>query len=386
MMTITTAAMDASHPLWVKEWTEGAGEATIRAHSTSSKDEDAGAVSLYCSWFCPFAQRAWIAVEELGIPYNYHEINPYRVDPQELGGYTKQSLTMQEKMALYPDFIACSPRGLVPAIRDHLKNVSGVRVWESAVVMEYLDQTHGNNRLFFTSQPELAALIRICVEHCTLRIQKAYYQFLMEPTVAKQTKAKEEFLHESRILACAMAPLLDYGNNDETATCSPAAILQATQQAVAAVGGMQRVSAESISAISQSAFQRHKTLLQPGPFFLGSEFSAVDIALAPFWQRILWVGTHYRDLKLPEEDDAAFERLHQWWKAVSQRPSVANTLVGKERLISSYRQYAVNIATSDFATHTMKSTKNGDKHNNKEEEEEEASTQGNQNKKPKLDP
>eukprot|EP00977_Amphora_coffeiformis_P017086 scaffold5479_cov199-Amphora_coffeaeformis.AAC.25 len=128
----TTAAMDASHPLWDKEWIEGAGEATIRRHSSSSSDanrsssrssnstanNDPNKVTLYCSWFCPFAQRAWIALEELQVPYEYVEVHPYRVDPAKPGGYTKQSLNMWEKRQLLPDFMDTSPRGLVPAIRD----------------------------------------------------------------------------------------------------------------------------------------------------------------------------------------------------------------------------------------------------------------------------
>mmetsp|Transcript_1167 Transcript_1167/g.2871 ORF Transcript_1167/g.2871 Transcript_1167/m.2871 type:complete len:200 (-) Transcript_1167:58-657(-) len=82
------------------------------------------------------------------------------------------------------------------------------------------------------------------------------------------------------------------------------------------------------------------------PFFLGSDFSMVDMSLAPFWQRILWVGTHYRGLTFPEEE--AFKRLDQWWEAVAKRPSVARTLVCKPRLQSSYRHYATNLATSNY--------------------------------------
>jgi glutathione S-transferase len=30
------------------------------------------------SWFCPFVQRAWIALEEGKLPYHYKEVNPYK--------------------------------------------------------------------------------------------------------------------------------------------------------------------------------------------------------------------------------------------------------------------------------------------------------------------
>lgn len=38
----------------------------------------------------------------------------------------------------------------------------------------------------------------------------------------------------------------------------------------------------------------HLVDLQDGPYFLGKEISMVDIALFPFWQRFLWVGSYYR--------------------------------------------------------------------------------------------
>lgn len=342
-----TAAMDASHPLWSPEWKEGAGEETIRRHSTSAADSKANKVVLYCSWFCPFAQRAWIAVEELGVPYEYAECNPYEIDPKEAGGYTKRSLSLADKKALMPDFLKTSPRGLVPAIR----NVDGGEcIRESSVVVEYLDEVYGNRQLY-TSAPEGQALIRIYVDHCTSRIQKAYYTFLMQQSPEGQAKAKKEFFLECRALACAMAPL-----GEEP---TPASVLEATKEALSEEKTeIQRVDMETLSCVSQEAFtQRLK--LKPGPFFLGAQFSGVDIALAPFYQRVLWVGGHYRGLELPT--DAAFQRLDRWWQAVSQRPSVANTLVGKERLISSYRQYAKNEATSDFAESMKSSLSSGEK-------------------------
>lgn len=90
--------------------------------------------------------------------------------------------------------------------------------------------------------------------------------------------------------------------------------------------------------------------LASGPYFAGQDFTFVDLALAPMWQRILWVGGHYRNLELPEEgSDADFHRMAEWWEAVSSRESVAATLVCRERLIASYAQYADNTATSDVA-------------------------------------
>jgi Glutathione S-transferase, N-terminal domain len=70
-----TAAQDAQHALWDSTWQEADGERTIRARSAAQS----APTTLYCSWFCPFAQRAWIALEEKDVDYKYVEINPYEV-------------------------------------------------------------------------------------------------------------------------------------------------------------------------------------------------------------------------------------------------------------------------------------------------------------------
>jgi len=36
-----------------------------------------GPVNFYAAWYCPFAQRAWAALEYLEIPYAYQETDPY---------------------------------------------------------------------------------------------------------------------------------------------------------------------------------------------------------------------------------------------------------------------------------------------------------------------
>ena len=35
--------------------------------------------------FCPYVQRAWITLEERGIPYQYKEVNPYKKENHFLG-------------------------------------------------------------------------------------------------------------------------------------------------------------------------------------------------------------------------------------------------------------------------------------------------------------
>jgi glutathione S-transferase len=170
--TTLAAALFEGDKLWQHDWKEGAGEATLKRRMVQKIDENPQLV-LYSSWFCPFAQRAWIAAEESGVNYQWVEINPYYVNPHQPGGYTKKSLTLDEKAALYPDFIQASPRGLVPAILHHDDNVV---LWESLPVSEYIDAYFGNGALSLRTHgnPYEVARLQIWSAHCTDRIQKKF--------------------------------------------------------------------------------------------------------------------------------------------------------------------------------------------------------------------
>ena len=285
-MSSAAAAQHSGDALWLSTWHESRGEATIRGRQVPK------AIKLFCGWFCPFAQRAWIACEAKQIDYQYVEINPYEVDTGEPGGYTKRALPLDVKRQRYPEFVACSPRGLVPAV-----DVGGERVWDSLQVVEYIDEKFrdaGAVKLM-PDDPLERARVRIWITHCADQIQKHYYTLLMVQEPSLRDDAKAKMFDGCRTLARAMAA-------------------------------------------------------SGGPFFLGARFSAFEIALAPFWQRYLWVGSEYRGLVFPEaEDDCDFARLQTWWAAVERHPAVAATLVCRERLISSYSDYATNKGTSEYA-------------------------------------
>eukprot|EP00540_Astrosyne_radiata_P023002 CAMPEP_0116833474 /NCGR_PEP_ID=MMETSP0418-20121206/6457_1 /TAXON_ID=1158023 /ORGANISM="Astrosyne radiata, Strain 13vi08-1A" /LENGTH=287 /DNA_ID=CAMNT_0004462929 /DNA_START=725 /DNA_END=1588 /DNA_ORIENTATION=+ len=283
-MAKATAALFEGDGLWDPAWKENVGEKTIKAHI----NKEGADVVLYSSWFCPFAQRAWIAMEEAKANYRWVEINPYQVDPTATGGYTKKALPLEEKRTLHPGFVEASPRGLVPAVRQE----KDVVVWESLPVVEYIDAVFGGGKLV-PEDPYQRSMVQIWSTHCTERIQKAYYRALMAQDPQQREEWMQTWIQECKALANAMVQ-------------------------------------------------------DGGPYFLGDSFSIVDVALAPFWQRMIWVGGHYMGLEFPK-DEPAFDRLRRWWEATSTRPSVAATMVCKERLIASYTDYSKNVATSDFA-------------------------------------
>ncbi|GAB5361069.1 hypothetical protein AAMO2058_000683100 [Amorphochlora amoebiformis] len=268
---------------WPAEWKDAAGEETIAKRSAVESP-----IKLYTSWFCPFAQRAWIALEEKNIDYQWIEINPYEIDEKEPGGYTKKALPLPEKKKRFPGFVETSPSGLVPGIDNN-----GEKVWDSLIVVEYINDAFKEGPELMPSDPLSKSRVRYWSGYVTDVVQKNYYAMLISQDAEVQENFRQKFFDSCRIFSRQMA------NTDE------------------------------------------------GAYFLGEQFSMVDIAFAPFWQRFLWVGGHYRDLKFPTEEKE-FKRLNIWWDTVSKRPSVARTLVCKPRLLSSYKQYSRNEATSNY--------------------------------------
>lgn len=70
----------------------------------------------------PYSWRVWLGLEHLGVPYEL------------------KVLSFQEKDTTRPEFVAINPRHQVPTITD-----DGFSLWESIVILEYLDERFGGN-------------------------------------------------------------------------------------------------------------------------------------------------------------------------------------------------------------------------------------------------
>ncbi len=98
----------------------------------------------YNGWFCPFAQRAWIALVHKGVKFEYIEQDPYNKSPE---------------------WLAINPVGLVPAIVHN-----GNTIRESSICIEYVDEAWPEGRRIMPRDPFERAHQRMWSDHITKRV------------------------------------------------------------------------------------------------------------------------------------------------------------------------------------------------------------------------
>ena len=81
-----------------------------------------------------------------------------------------------------------------------------------------------------------------------------------------------------------------------------------------------------------------------GPWFLGEQFSMVDLALAPWACRVFLLDHYKGGSGVPhaesEGDDEVWRRWRRWFAAIVERESVVNTLSDAERYVAVYQRYS----------------------------------------------
>lgn len=125
--------------------------------------------TLYNAWFCPFAQRAWIALLEKKVQFTYVEQDPYNKSPE---------------------WLAVNPRGLVPAIVHN-----GKAVYESAVCIEYVDEAWQTDKHLLPSDPYERAKVRILSDHISKKVVPPFYQLLMKKGDEERADASQNILN-----------------------------------------------------------------------------------------------------------------------------------------------------------------------------------------------
>jgi glutathione S-transferase len=131
------------------------------------------AIELYSSALCPYAQRVRLVLAEKKLEAAEIEIDPRR------------------KPA---GFLAMSPGGKVPLLVH-----DGARVWESAVISEYLEEIFPERPLF----PDAAAdraLARSWISFADMNIYEPSHHLLLCPDPDAQAKLGQQIADALRIL------------------------------------------------------------------------------------------------------------------------------------------------------------------------------------------
>lgn len=195
-----------------------------------------------------------------------------------------------------PEFLALNPRGLVPTLAvpmdPHGKEQKPL--YESVVLCEYLDEEYSDQgqygpRLLPEDVYERARC-RLWIDHISSRIVPGFYKVIQHtPDKAYSIEdARRDFLGNIKMLVKEMDP--------------------------------------------------------EGPWFLGQQFSLVDVMLAP-WAKRLFLIDHYKPggvgIEQEKSKDAeTWTRWQTWFDAVGARPSVLDTWSDDQQYIEAYRRYA----------------------------------------------
>lgn len=135
---------------------------------------------LYNGWFCPFAQRAWIALLEKGVDFELLEVNPYNKTPE---------------------WLAINPKGFVPTIVHN-----GRSVYESPICIEYVDEAWTTDRQLLPTDPYERARARIWSDHISKKLVPPFYSMLLKKEESEREEAKKNVLDALEALVKEMDP------------------------------------------------------------------------------------------------------------------------------------------------------------------------------------
>jgi glutathione S-transferase len=212
-------------------------------------------IEIYSAALCPFAHRVRLTLIEKGISFELIEID------------------LHNKPA---NFLEISPYGKVPVLK-HGDN----RVWESAIVNEYLEEAFPEPPLL-PKEPIQRAQARIWINFADTRL----------------------FATSGKLL---------YGRDP-----NPTALLAELSEHL--------------------RFMEHEGLSKnpaSTPYWLGTELSLVDLTFYPWFEQLA-VLEHFRGFQWP----SGLDRLQQWQAAVAQQEAVKSIANSPEFYLERYGRLA----------------------------------------------
>jgi glutathione S-transferase len=213
-----------------------------------------GELKLYTFKLCPFAHRVRLMLAEKGLA-----AEPIEID-------------LKNKPAA---FVSLSPTGRVP-----LQMHGSRRIWESAVILEYLDETFPEPRLM-PADPTDRATVRLWIDFANTRLFAPTHRLIFE---------RDE--EQRRIQV---------------------------RQMEGAVGHLE-----------------HEGLCRRdnGPYLLGEQFTLADIALYPWFEQLA-TFERFSTFRMPPK----FIGVRAWMAAVAARPAVKQCSQADDWYEANYRRY-----------------------------------------------
>lgn len=208
-------------------------------------------LKLYGADVCPFVHRVRLVLAEKGLEHEYVAID------------------FRNKPTWYYDVL---PTGKVPLLEHGL-----YRVWESAIVCEYLEDAFPQPALL-SEQAGERATVRLWIEEGGQHLVAPFYKLLKAQTDEERAQGRDEL--------CKGLEKIDHA-------------------------------------------------LRGNSWLVGDSLSLADLELYPWFER-LPILEHYRDFRIPSE----LEALHLWIERLSQRASVFGIANSPEYYIEHYRSYA----------------------------------------------
>lgn len=144
-------------------------------------------LKLYSAWYCPFAQRAWVALLYKGAAFDYVEIDPYLKTPEWMAN--------------------SRGTGQVPVLVEGAKTENETIIPGSTRVLEYIDTRLSSvGPLLFPTSPDALADAKFWIDYQGEHIIPYFYRFLKAaPTSDTADLAKRQLEHGLEVFSNSMA-------------------------------------------------------------------------------------------------------------------------------------------------------------------------------------
>mmetsp|Transcript_20229 Transcript_20229/g.36687 ORF Transcript_20229/g.36687 Transcript_20229/m.36687 type:complete len:264 (+) Transcript_20229:53-844(+) len=146
--------------------------------------EEGEPLEFFSAWFCPYAQRAWIALEHHGLKYQKVEGLLPDAPGDDFAGYKK-----------HPRLLELNPKGLVPTLCE---GSGSSPVFESAVCVEYVDELASKSGTAAASllpgSPSERAALRLEADWVNKNLCSPFYVVLVSKSLEDRKAAFDKIV------------------------------------------------------------------------------------------------------------------------------------------------------------------------------------------------